>query len=54
MKQDTLTQIMAFAHSIAHYLGTWIVALVQTILPMAKGSRHSPIQSATSRSSRSS
>ena len=36
MKQDTLTQIMAFAHSIAHYLGTWIVALVQTILPMAK------------------
>lgn len=36
MKQDTLTQIMAFAHSIAHYLGTWIVALVQTILPMTK------------------
>jgi hypothetical protein len=34
MKQDTLTQIMAFAHSIAHYLGTWIVALVQKILPM--------------------
>jgi hypothetical protein len=36
MKQDILTQIMAFAHSIAHYLGTWIVALVQKILPMAK------------------
>jgi hypothetical protein len=36
MKQDILTQIMAFAYSIAHYLGTWIVALVQTILPMAK------------------
>ena len=36
MKQDTLTQIMAFAHSIAHYLGTWIVALVQKILPMTK------------------
>ncbi len=36
MKQDTLTQLMAFAHSIAHYLGTWIVALVQKILPMAK------------------
>jgi hypothetical protein len=34
MKQDTLTQIMAFAHSIAHYLGTWIVALIQKILPM--------------------
>ena len=36
MEQDTLTQIMAFAHSIAHYLGTWIVALVQKILPMTK------------------
>jgi hypothetical protein len=36
MKQDTLTQIMAFAHSIAHYLGIWIVALVQMILPMTK------------------
>jgi len=36
MKQDILTQIMAFAHSIAHYLGTWIVALAQKILPMAK------------------
>ena len=36
MKQDILTQIMAFAYSIAHYLGTWIVALVQKILPMAK------------------
>ena len=36
MKQDTLTQIMAFAHSIAHYLGTWIVALIQRILPMTK------------------
>jgi hypothetical protein len=36
MKQDTLTQIMAFAHSIAHYLGTWIVALVQKILPMTQ------------------
>jgi len=36
MKQDILTQIMAFAHSIAHYLGTWIVVLVQKILPMAK------------------
>jgi len=36
MKQDILTQIMAFAHSMAHYLGTWIVALVQKILPMAK------------------
>ena len=36
MKQDTLTQIMAFAYSIAHYLGTWIVALIQQILPMAK------------------
>jgi hypothetical protein len=36
MKQDILTQIMAFAHSLAHYLGTWIVALVQKILPMAK------------------
>ncbi len=35
MKQDTLTQFMAFAHSIAHYVGTWIVALVQMILPMA-------------------
>ena len=52
MKQDTLTQIMAFAHSIAHYLSTWIVALVQMILPMAKplstladpkgGHRHPP------------
>lgn len=30
-----LTQIMAFAHSAAHYLGTGIVALVQKILPMA-------------------
>ncbi len=36
MKQDILTQILAFAHSLAHYLGTWIVALVQKILPMAK------------------
>ena len=36
MKPGTLTQIMAFAHSIAHYLGTWIVALAQKILPMAK------------------
>ena len=36
MKQDILTQIMAFAHSIAHYLGIGIVALVQQILPMAK------------------
>ena len=36
MKQDTLTQIMAFAHSIAHYLGTWIVALIQKILPMTQ------------------
>jgi hypothetical protein len=36
MKPDTLTQIMAFAYSIAHYLGTWIVALVQQILPMAE------------------
>ena len=36
MKQDILTQIMAFAHSIAHYLGIGIVALVQKILPMAK------------------
>jgi hypothetical protein len=36
MKQDILTQIMAFAHSMAHYLGTWIVALAQKILPMAK------------------
>ena len=36
MKQDMLTQIMAFAHSLAHYLGTWIVTLLQKILPMAK------------------
>ncbi len=36
MKQDILTQIMAFAYSIAHYLGIGIVALVQKILPMAK------------------
>ncbi len=36
MKHSILTQIMAFAYSIAHYLGTWIVALIQKILPMAK------------------
>ena len=36
MKHGILTQIMAFAYSIAHYLGTWIVALIQKILPMAK------------------
>lgn len=36
MKHDILTQVMAFAHSIAHYVGVWIVALVQKILPMAK------------------
>jgi hypothetical protein len=36
MKHDILTQIMAFAYSIAHYLGIGIVALVQQILPMAK------------------
>jgi hypothetical protein len=36
MAQDVLTQIMAFAYSAAHYLGTWIVALIQKILPMAK------------------
>jgi hypothetical protein len=35
MRQDILTQIMAFAYSAAHYLGTWIVALIQKILPMA-------------------
>ena len=36
MPKDILTQIMAFAYSAAHYLGTWIVALIQKILPMAK------------------
>ncbi len=36
MKHGILTQIMAFAYSLAHYLGTWIVGLVQKILPMAK------------------
>ncbi len=36
MKHGVLTQIMAFLYSIAHYLGTWIVALIQKILPMAK------------------
>ena len=36
MKPGILTQIMAFAYSIAHYLGTWIVALIQKVLPMAK------------------
>ena len=37
MKHGNLTQIMAFAYSMAHSLGTWIVALIQKILPMAKG-----------------
>ena len=36
MPQGLLTQILAFTHSLAHYLGTWIVLLVQKILPMAK------------------
>jgi hypothetical protein len=36
MPKDILTQIMGFAYSAAHYLGTWIVALIQKILPMAK------------------
>ncbi len=36
MKHGVLTQIMAFLYSIAHYLGTWIVVLIQKILPMAK------------------
>jgi hypothetical protein len=35
MQQDVLTQIMAFAYSVAHYLGTAIVIVVQRILPMA-------------------
>jgi hypothetical protein len=36
MAQDILTQIMAFTHSGAHYLGTGIVALIQKILPIAQ------------------
>jgi hypothetical protein len=36
MQHGILTQILAFVYSLAHYLGTWIVALVQKILPMAK------------------
>jgi hypothetical protein len=32
---DLLTQIMTFLSTIAGYLGTWIVALVQKILPSA-------------------
>ena len=30
---DLLTKIMGFVYSGAHYLGTWIVALIQKILP---------------------
>lgn len=37
MKHGSLSQLMVFAYSIAHSLGTWIVALIQKILPMAKG-----------------
>lgn len=37
MKHGNLSQLMVFAYSIAHSLGTWIVALIQKILPMAKG-----------------
>ncbi|HSB81950.1 MAG TPA: hypothetical protein VLM91_24485 [Candidatus Methylomirabilis sp.] len=37
MKHSSLSQLMVFAYSIAHSLGTWIVALIQKILPMAKG-----------------
>jgi hypothetical protein len=36
MQHGILTQILAFAYSLAHYLGTWIVMLIQRILPMAK------------------
>jgi hypothetical protein len=32
---DLLTQIMAFLSTIAGYLGTWIILLVQKILPSA-------------------
>jgi hypothetical protein len=37
MQKDVLTQIMAFGYSAAHYLGTWIAALIERILPNAKG-----------------
>ncbi len=37
MQHRNLTQLMTFAYSMAHSLGTWIVALIQRILPMAKG-----------------
>ena len=37
MLHGIVTQLMAVAHSMAHSLGVWIVALVQRILPMAKG-----------------
>ncbi len=37
MQRDVLTQIMAFAYSLAHYTGVAIAALVQRILPMAEG-----------------
>ena len=33
MPKDVLTQIMGFMYSAAHYLGTWIVAVIQRILP---------------------
>ncbi len=37
MQHGDLTQLMAFVYSMAHSLGIWIVALIQKILPMAKG-----------------
>ncbi len=37
MNHGYLTQLMAFVYSVAHSLGIWIVALIQRILPMAKG-----------------
>ncbi len=37
MKHGNLSQLMVFTYSMAHSLGTWIVALIQKTLPMAKG-----------------
>lgn len=37
VKPDVLTQITGFVYSAAHYLGTWIAALIERIIPNAKG-----------------
>ncbi len=37
MNHGYLAQFMTFVYSVAHSLGIWIVALIQRILPMAKG-----------------